>query len=262
MLCARCLCKLVIQSLSTSCRVCPNMVSLPGTLKGVISHFVSGLAQECVVLKKDVVVPKMKGSRGKRRIKWKFVLFTGGKKSDRSDPALLHCTWTDYWSFQCKDSCWGNTQRGCDQDGKLANSHSLLSQTRAQNALRCLLLDLQALDALQVTLGSADGRVVAGLDVARDLGQRPLLLLHLSRQTEAFRTWQSKKRGGGREGSKVTTIFTFVPELCSAVISSSRRDSALTESEERNQHGHEQQLVHGGVSVWEGRVENMPHFIH
>lgn len=68
------------------------------------------------------------------------------------------------------------------------------------NLLLCLLLNFQALDAVQISTGSGESLVIEGPDIICDLGQGPLLLLlSLPGQTEAFSACTT-------EESKVTTF--------------------------------------------------------
>ena len=98
---------------------------------------------------------------------------------------------------------------GCTQRNKSLTCGSTLSFSAIWgNLLLCLLLQLHAPDALQVSTGRAHGVLIEGLDFVCDFGQCPLLLLlrGLPRHTEAFSTWERHNRPQWTSQSQMENI--------------------------------------------------------
>lgn len=121
--------------------------------------------------------------------------------------------------------------------------------------LLCLLLQLQALDALDVIAGCADSAAVVRLDGVCDLGQRARLLIGLPRHTETLSTCAQQVSEGQRPQG-----------LVRGTTCTDRFQRSLTESEDCDQHSDDQQLVHRVPGVCEeresGDVSILPRFIH
>lgn len=119
--------------------------------------------------------------------------------------------------------------------------------------LRCLLLNLQAPDFLQISTGSVDSFVVVGSECVCDLGHGPLLFIGLPGDSKAFSTCMAK------EISVKCGYFPFLLFQAESIntfyFSTSDPESTLTHSKEGKEHSNDEQLIHGVACVCQDRLK-------
>lgn len=115
--------------------------------------------------------------------------------------------------------------------------------------LRCLLLNLQAPDFLQISTGSVDSCVVVGSEGVCELGHGPLLFVGLPGHTKTFSTCTGVGETGQTWLLSILHIYSWQKSINSFYFSISRSDNTPTHSKERKEHSNHQQLIHGVTSV-------------